>query len=419
MKKLVSLLLALTLLCAMAVPALAEGKRVLTVVSWDTTTGGYLAAQEAAFEAAYPEIDLQYVDVASQEYNVKTTTMLAGGDTSDVFDVKELSDLQNWIAQGLVESIEPNVAADSYDLAPFLGLDNSYRAPDGTLYALPYRSDFWVLFYNKTLFDKAGVEYPTNDMTWDQYADLARKMASGEGIDKIYGTHYHTWLSAAVNWAVCDGKYTLADGNYEPLSYFYNLVQTLEDEGVCQEYSELKAANLHYSGAFYQGNIAMLPMGYWFCATLIAEQAKGTFDFDWSFVAVPHAEGVPAGSSFGSGTGACINKNAANKDDAWTFISWRAGLEGAKATASTGTRPAYVSDEVAAVMASAEGFPTDDACKAALVPAQMSLEWPLGDKVSEVKTIVNEEHTAIMSREATIEEGIANMNSRTAEVLGK
>lgn len=420
MKKLISVLLALSMLLTLAsIPALAEGRRVLTVVSWDTTTGGYLAAQEAEFEKAYPEIDLQYVDVASQDYNTKTTTMLAGGDTSDVFDVKELSDLQNWIAQGLVESIEPNVAADSYDLKPFLGLDNSYRSPEGELYALPYRSDFWVLFYNKNLFDAAKVDYPTNDMTWDAYADLARKMTSGTGIDKVYGTHYHTWLSAVANWAVCDGKYTLADGDYEPLRYFYNLTQTLEDEGVCQEYGELKAGNLHYSGAFYQGNIAMMPMGYWFCATLIAEQAKGTFDFDWSFVSVPHMEGVPAGSSFGSGTGACINKNALNKQDAWTFISWRAGLEGAKATASTGTRPAYVSEEIANVMASADGFPKDDACKAALVPTQMSLEWPLGDNVSAIKTVVNEEHTAIMSREATIDEGIENMNTRVAEIMGK
>lgn len=416
MRKLVALLLVLVMSIAVfAVPAVAEEKRVLTVATWDATTTSYLIAQEAAFEAAYPEIDLQYVDVASQDYAVKTMTMLSGGDTTDVFDVKELSDLQNWAAQGLVDDLESYIAADSYDLSHFLGLEKDYSA-DGKVYGLPFRSDFWVLFYNKTLFDKAGVEYPTNDMTWDQYAELARKMTSGEGIDKVYGTHYHTWLSAVANWAVCDGKYTLADGDYEPLRYFYNLVQTLEDEGVCQEFSEVKAANLHYSGVFYQGNTAMLPMGYWFAATLIAEKAKGTFDFDWSFVAVPHAEGVPAGSSFGSGTGTCINKNALNKDDAWKFISWRAGIEGAKVTASTGTRPAYVSDEIAAVMASAEGFPQDDGCKVALVPTQMSLEWPIGDKVSEIKTIVNEEHTAIMSREVSIDEGIANMNTRVAEV---
>lgn len=419
MKRTVSLLLAVLMLVGiLAVPAFAEGKRKLHVVSWDTATGGYLAAQEAAFEAAHPEIDLVYVDVASQDYYTKASTMLSGGDTSDVFDVKELSDLQNWIAQDLVMSIEDKVKETNYDLAPFLGLEKNYRGPNGELYGLPYRSDFWVLFYNKTLFDKAGVAYPTNDMTWEQYTELARKMTSGQGIDKIYGTHYHTWLSAAVMWAVCDGKYTLAQGDYEPLKPFYNIVQTLEDEGVVQEYSELRAGNLHYSGVFYRGNVAMLPMGYWFAATLIAEKEKGSFDFDWSFVSVPHAEGVPAGSSFGSGTAAAINKNAVNKEDAWTFISWRAGLEGAKATASVGTRPAYVSEEVAAVMASAKGFPADEACRAALVPAQMSLEWPIGEKVNEIKTIANEEHTAIMSRESTLDDGIEAMRSRVAEVLG-
>jgi multiple sugar transport system substrate-binding protein len=163
----------------------------------------------------------------------------------------------------------------------------------------------------------------------------------------------------------------------------------------------------------------MLPMGYWFAATLISEKQKGTYDFDWSFVAVPHMDGVPAGSSFGSLTGACINKNAQHKDAAWKFISWRAGLEGAKAIAAVGTRPAYVSDEVATLMASAEGFPTDDACRAALVPAQMTIEGPVADKVSEIKTIVNEEHTLIMSRELSVDDGVAEMNDRVAELLAE
>ena len=419
MKKLVAMLLALALLVSMSTFAVAEGKTVLTVASWDTTTGGYLAATETAFEAAYPDIDLQYVDVASQEYYQKASTMLAGGDTSDVFDVKELSDLQNWIEQGYVDSLESYVAADSYDLSHYLGMEKYYRGADEQLYALPYRSDFWVLFYNKTLFDNAGVEYPTNDMTWEQYAELAEKMTSGEGIDKIYGTHYHTWLSAVVNWAVDDGVYTLADGNYEPLKYFYNLYQGLEDKGICQEYSELKAANLHYTAAFYQGNVAMVPMGYWFAATLIAERAKGTFDFDWSFVAVPHKDDVPAGSSFGSLTGTCINKNAANKDAAWKFINWRCSEAGAQAIAAVGTRPAYVSDAIAATMASAEGFPQDDGAKVALVPTTMGIEWPVGAKVSEIKTIVNEEHTLIMTRELSVDDGIAEMTDRVAQVLAQ
>jgi len=420
MKKVVALLLAV-LMVAAVIPtmALAQEKKVLTVASWDTTTGGYLAATESAFEAANPDVDLQYVDVASQEYYIKTSAMLAGGDSTDVFDIKELSDLQNWASQGYVDSLENYIAADKYDLTHYVGMEKYYRAADKAMYALPYRSDFWVLFYNKTLFDKAGVAYPTNDMTWDQYAEIARKMTSGEGVDKIYGTHYHTWLSAVTNWAVCDGVNTLADGEYSDLKYFYDLNQALETEGVAMEFTELRAASLHYKGAFEAGNIAMLPMGYWFAATLIADKAAGTYNFDWGFTSVPHLEGVAAGSSFGSITGSAINKASDDKDLAWKFISWRCSEEGAKAIAAVGTRPAYVSEEVAATMAAATGFPQDENSKAALIPAAVSIEWPTGEKVAEIKTVLNEEHTNIMSRSVTVDEGIANMNTRVAEILGK
>ncbi len=422
MKKVVALLLAV-LLVATLLPtmAFAQEKKILTVKTWDVTAGSaaYLQATEAAFEAAFPDVDLQYVDTASQEYAILVAASLAGGDTSDVIDVKEVRDLQNWIAQGYVENLESYIAADSYNLAPYVGMEKYYRGTDDALYALPYRSDFWVLFYNKTLFDNAGVAYPTADMTWDEYAELAKKMTSGEGVDKIYGAHYHTWLSCVANWAVCDGVNTLADGEYSDLKYFYDLNQSLEEAGAVMEYTELRAAGLHYRAAFEQGNIAMIPMGYWLAGSLIADKVAGNFSFDWGITAVPHLEGVAAGSSFGSLTGAAVNKNSANKDLAWKFISWRASEEGAKAIAALGTRPAYVSEDIAATLASVAGFPQDDASKAALVPAAVSIEWPVVDKVSEIQTILNEEHTNIMSRSVTVDEGIENMNTRVAELLGK
>ena len=90
-----------------------------------------------------------------------------------------------------------------------------------------------------------------------------------------------------------------------------------------------------------------------------------------------------------------------------------------KAIASTGTRPAYVSEEVAAVMAAADGFPTDETTAAALLPTAIALEWPVGEGVNEIKTIVNEEHSLIMTRELSIEEGIAEMQERAAEFIAK
>ena len=408
MKKMLSVLLA-AILVLLAIPAMAEDQ-VITVVTWDATTTPYLIAQKDAFEAAHPGVTIEYVDVASQDYGVKTTTMLEGGDKSDVYMIKEIDNLINWQAQGFAAPLD---TAD-YDLSGFVGTEANY-AVDGVQYAIPFRSDFWVLFYNKDLFDAAGVEYPTNDMTWDQYAELAKKMTDAD--KGIYGTHYHTWLSAVANWAVCDGVNTLADGQYDDLLYFYKLYQDLEDNGACMSYADLKAAGLHYSGAFANGNIAMMPMGYWYVSTLIGYNKDGTCSFNWGITAVPHLEGVPAGSSFGNLTGAMINAKSENKDLAWKYVAWLGGPEGAKATASVGARPAWVSEDVAGAMASVEGFPSDETSKGALLPSGVAMEWPVAEKVADIKTIVNEEHSMIMAREITPEEGIEEMNERVAELF--
>ncbi|MBR6029675.1 MAG: sugar ABC transporter substrate-binding protein [Clostridia bacterium] len=412
MKKTLAMLLAAMLLLSVTGFAPAEGGQTLTVVTWDATTTPYLIAQKEAFEASHPGVTIEYVDVASQDYAVKTTTMLEGNDKSDVYMIKEIDNLINWQKQGFAAPLNAYVEATNYDLSGFVGTEVNYSV-DGELYAVPFRSDFWVLYYNKDLFDAAGVAYPTNDMTWDEYAALAKQMTK----DGVYGTHYHTWLSAVANWTVADGVNTLADHEYDDLLYFYKLYQDLEDSGACMAYAELKASGLHYSAAFANGNIAMMPMGYWYVSTLIGYHNDGTCSFNWGITAVPHAEGVAAGSSFGNLTGAMINEKSENKDLAWEYVSWLGGEEGAAATASVGARPAYVSENVADAMASVAGFPTDENSKAALIPSFVGMEWPVADKVADIKTIVNEEHSLIMAREVTPEEGIEEMNERVAELF--
>ena len=113
MKKILSVLLAAVMMISLlAVPALAEDQ-VLTVVTWDATTTPYLDAQKNAFEESHPGVTIEYVDVASQDYAVKTTTMLEGGDASDVFMIKEIDNLINWQAQGFAAPLDTT----DYDIA--------------------------------------------------------------------------------------------------------------------------------------------------------------------------------------------------------------------------------------------------------------------------------------------------------------
>ncbi len=413
MKKLFSLVLAIAMALSMACFASAEENQTLTIVAWDVSTTAYLQAQKEAFEASHPGVTIEYIDVSSQDWDTKAGTMLSGGDTSDLYMVKQNINIMNWAQQGFAEPLTDYIANSNYDLSGFVGMEPNY-ALNGTQYALPFRSDFWVLFYNKTLFDAAGVDYPTNDMTWEEYKELAIKMTNN-GNSK-YGCHYHTWLSAIVNFSVDDGINTLLDGEYSDLAYFYDLALSLEDAGACRTYTELTAAGLHYSGAFQTGDTAMMPMGYWYVATLINNIKNGLCDFEWGITALPHKEDVAAGTSFGNLTGIMINAKSDKKDLAWEYVSWLCGPEGAAVTASTGNRPAWVSSEVADVLASVDGFPQDEASKAALLPTMVSIEIGVSDKLGDIQGILNEEHTAIMSREISVEEGIENMNERVAEL---
>ncbi len=57
---------------------------------------------------------------------------------------------------------------------------------DDNVYALPFRTNDWVLFYNKNLFDKAGIAYPTDQMTWQDVGKLAKEVTE-KSADGVYG----------------------------------------------------------------------------------------------------------------------------------------------------------------------------------------------------------------------------------------
>ena len=92
MRKWIAMLLSLALLLSVTGLAAAAGGTTITVACWDLVKTPYYASTKAAFEAANPGVTVEYIDLASQDYNVKLGTMLAGGDTTDVLYIKELSD---------------------------------------------------------------------------------------------------------------------------------------------------------------------------------------------------------------------------------------------------------------------------------------------------------------------------------------
>lgn len=400
----------------------AEGDTVLKWAVWDISSTVYYQPLIDAFEAANPGVKIEMVDLGSADYQTVLATELTGsGSDFDIATIKDVPGYTTLVNKGVLESLDDYIAKDSIDLSQYGGITDQVTV-DGKLYELPFRSDFWVLFYNKNVFDNAGVSYPTNDMTFEQYDQLARSVTNTEPGQEVYGAHYHTWRSAVQLFGILDGKNSIVDGSYDFLKPYYEMILKQQEDGVCQDYATLKTSSLHYSGAFAQGNVAMMNMGSWFIPTLIEKIKTGEYGEEvanWGIVKYPHAEGVEPGSTLATITCLSIPTSAPHKDLAWDFVKFVCGTEGAEVVAKTGTIPAITTDAVVSAISGMEGFPDDDASAEALKTANTYLEMPVHAKSSEIETVLNEGHDNIMTEGSTIDEGIEEMNEGVQAILGQ
>ena len=126
---------------------------------------------------------------------------------------------------------------------------------------------------------------------------------------------------------------------------------------------------------------------------------------------------MEAGTTLGQVTGLSIPISSENKDAAWDFIKFAGSEEGAEVIAKTGTFPAIISDEVIDIITGLDGFPQDEDSKEALKTAQIYLEAPYDENISQINTILDTYHKDIMNGDISIDEGIAKMNEEVGAIL--
>ncbi len=390
---------------------------------WDQETTAYWQDIKEAYEASHEGVTIEMVDLGSTDYMTVLATELSGDGTDfDVVTIKDVPGYATLVQKNAIIALDDYIKADGVDLSKYAGATDQVLV-DGKLYELPFRNDFWVLFYNKDLFDAANVPYPTNDMTFEEYDALARQLTDTTFGSQTYGAHYHTWRSAVQLFGVLDGEHTILDGEYSFFKPYYEMVLGQEADGVCRKYADLKTEGLHYSAAFSGGDVAMLNMGSWFIATMITNLQTGEYDSslcgNWGIVKYPHAEGVEAGSTLGTITGLAVTSATDTPDAAWEFVKWVSGEEGAAVMASSGNFPAIMTDEVKDLITGLDGFPTDDASREALSVSNLYLEVPYAPNVSEINSVLDSYHGSIMAGEMSIDEGIEAMNTEVGKILAQ
>ncbi|MDB5083173.1 MAG: carbohydrate transporter substrate-binding protein [Bacilli bacterium] len=141
--------------------------------------------------AKFPNVTIKF---SQRDATNNINTLVNSGDVPDIMygNLSGIDDLL--INPGLAYDMTPMVQKYHYDLNRFepVLLDNIRKTnPTGALYGLPMPSGgVQVLFYNKDLFDKFGVGYPKDGMTWDDVYDLAKQLSRVDG-----GTTYRGFSS--------------------------------------------------------------------------------------------------------------------------------------------------------------------------------------------------------------------------------
>ncbi len=145
-----------------------------------------LARIVEAFEEENPDITVNVTNAAFEDYFTQLKTQIAGNTAPDTFELN-YENFVSFAASGALLDLEAQIGDGGIDPAAFYPKAYDAFTYDGIQYGLPESFSVVVLYYNKDLFDQAGVEYPTEDWTWDDEQEAAEAIrALG---DDIYGVY--------------------------------------------------------------------------------------------------------------------------------------------------------------------------------------------------------------------------------------
>lgn len=171
----------------------------ITYGFWDTAQEEAVKKQLEAFKQVFPNITVEPQIVPWADYWTKLQTGVAGGETFDVFWINSAS-LPVYASKGALLPITQIVGGDGIDTSQFAApLVEMYTYQD-VHYGIPRDFDTIALFYNKDLFDAAGVDYPTDAWTWDDFRAAAEKLNNkdsgifGAGLQTSWQENYYNFI---------------------------------------------------------------------------------------------------------------------------------------------------------------------------------------------------------------------------------
>ncbi|WP_028987980.1 extracellular solute-binding protein [Thermicanus aegyptius] len=316
-------------------------------------------------------MDQLYQKMYSQQQNMKDPNAkpiepidiyreaLTGPNPPDVVYIDNVAIFPKLVEEGLLQPLDTYIQKEKYDttgIAPAV-IDGIKEMGNGTLYALAPNFSAAALFYNKTFFDKRGVEYPKDHMTWDQIFNLARQLTYEENGEKKYGLSMgYGDLYNQVQQFVSQSGLSPFDKDFKTFTVNTPEYEKIWSTFIDMQKQEVIAPPFNYEEQvkknggkmmpfvehdFISGRAAMMVMRYEEIRQLydvmngnmyFGPDAQMPEKFDWDVVTYPvMEEGSDIGGLVYYNGMMAINAKAQEPDLAWEYVAFMNGDKVAKA----------------------------------------------------------------------------------------
>lgn len=287
------------------------------------------------FNVKFPNVEFElipynsenFIEVAERE---KPDVMVISRDEYARFIEKgQLSDLDILLSDDRfnVEGIVPEVLNHLRDLGK------------GRLYGVPSQFTSKALYYNKDLFDRYGIPYPEDQMTWEEVLMLAQRFPSGEGVYGFYSPNFLNLVNdIALSRGIAAIKVSNMQMNVDSDSY-REILKMVIDAYNSNSISLPDLPLTEINDPFVMGTAAMtVDFNSYINYRLTALKEKGgdQFKLNWDLVTAP-VDGNKRDISPYMLVAYIhvINKESTNKQAAWEFVKFATGEELAKMRSRT------------------------------------------------------------------------------------
>jgi|SRR6056297_22271 len=265
------------------------------------------------FNEKEKDINVSVETVGWDDYFTRLDSQIAGGIAPDVFEVNYES-FVSYASKDVLTSLE-SVQGWSEQSDKYYPKAYSAFEYGGRQYGLPETFSTSVVFYNKELFDKAGLQYPDSTWDWDQVIGAAKKINTQDGVWGMYSPiqFWEFYKKAAQNGGSLlssDGKTVTVDApeNVEALNFMVNLI---EKHGVMPTEEDL--GGVSNEQAFLDGKIGILVSGIWMFDTF------KDADFEWDIIVEP---GLKSKACHFFANGLVMSKNTKHPEAAAKWIEF-------------------------------------------------------------------------------------------------